>query len=123
MGATAWLSRRRLTRAKVLSLPLGGRLLRCGPTKDVNFPWVILGRALYHHALVAGRAHANRGTLSLATSEDAPNWVERLDAARRRAIERVFRRLRDEDADMEVTDELTALLTPVVKQADLAPGA
>jgi hypothetical protein len=121
-GATAWLSRRRLTRAKVLSLPLGGRLLRCGPTKDVGFPWVVLGRALYHHSLVSGRTHANRGTLSLAGSEDAPNWIDRLDATRRRAIERAFRRLRDADADPEVTDELAALLGPVVAQAKLAPG-
>jgi hypothetical protein len=122
-GATAWLSRRRLTRAKVLSLPLGGRLLRCGPTRDVSFPWVVLGRALYHHALVAGRTHANRGTLTLIGNGDAPNWVDRLDATRRRAIERVFRRLRDDGADPELTDELTALLTPVLAEADLAPGA
>jgi hypothetical protein len=115
-GATAWLSRRRL------SLPLGGRLLRCGPTRDVNFPYVVLGRALYHHARIAGRTHANRGPLELAGHEDAPNWIDRLPRERRGALERLFRRLREEEGGPEVTEELAALLVPILAEADAAPG-
>lgn len=121
-GATAWWSSSRLERARVLRQPLGGRLLRCGPTKNVNFPYVVLGRALYHHALVAGRAHADRGPLSLAVDDDAPNWVDGLPAARRKALEGLFRRLREGDSAEEITEELTLLLTPVITETDAAPG-
>jgi hypothetical protein len=122
-GATAWLSRGRLMRTRVLSLPLGGRLLRCGPTRDVNFPYVVLGRALYHHARIAGRTHANRGPLELRGDEEAPNWVDRLPRERRAALERIFRRLREEEAGPEGTEELSAVLAPILAEADAVPGA
>ncbi len=121
-GVTAWASTGRLTKTRVLSLPLGGRLLRCGPSQDVNFPYVVLGRALFHHGLVAGRNHANRGPLELADVEDGPNWIDRIEAAQRRALERCFRRLRDGDAGGEVREELAALLAPIVAAGELAPG-
>jgi Domain of unknown function (DUF3482)/50S ribosome-binding GTPase len=121
-GATAWLSSGRIARIRVLSLPLGGRLLRCGPSRNVNLPYVVLGRALAHHALVAGRSHASRGPLDPAAGEDAPNWVDRLAPSQRSGLERLFRRLRDGDAGAEVEDELTALLVPLVAEADPGPG-
>lgn len=121
-GVTAFFSRGRLIRTRVLNLPLGGRLLRCGPTRDVNFPWVVLGRALYHHARIVGRTHANRGTLTLERQEDEPSWVDRIPRDRRNTIEHAFRRLRDDSGDELATEELAALLAPLVADADLAPG-
>jgi hypothetical protein len=122
-GATAFLSSGRLARARVLSLPLGGRLLRCGPTRDLNFPWVVLGRALYHHARVAGRTHADRGALTLDSGERGPSWVERIPRERRTAIERCFRRLRDGAPDAEVLEELTRLLVPLIEEGSAGPVA
>lgn len=119
-GATALFGSGRLTRTRVAHLPLGGRLLRCGPTRNVNFPYVVLGRALYHHARVAGRSHANRATLTLSAEDAGESWLDRIDASRRKALERCFRRLRDGDSD--VTEELVALLAPIVAQTDAAPG-
>ena len=121
-GATAWLSQGRLARARVMNLPLGGKLLRCGPSRDVNFPYVILGRALYHHARVAGRTHADREALSLGAAGDAPNWVERLASGTREELERHFRALRRGNAGAAATDELASLLEPVVAEADAVPG-
>jgi hypothetical protein len=76
-GAGAWWSSSRLARVRVFALPLGGQLLRCGPAASPNFPYVVLGRALYHHARIAGRTHAVRSPLMLA---DGPgeNWIDRL---------------------------------------------
>jgi len=59
-GALGYFSSQKLAETKVLHQPLGGKRLRCGPTKNVQFPFVLLGRARLHHALVAARTHAQR---------------------------------------------------------------
>ena len=122
-GATAWWSSGRLARARVLNLPLGGRLLRCGPTRDVNFPYVVLGRALYHHIRIAGRTHANRDALALGQESEGEvsgmeNWVERLPGDRRNALERSFRSLRRGESAGGAIEELTAQLEPILAEAD-----
>ena len=107
-GAGAWWSSDRLAQTRVLTLPLGGRALRCGPAQSANFPWVVLGRALHHHARVAGRSHADRSRLSLADPAGA-NWLESVEPARRRALERLFRGLRRGEAlREELARELVA---------------
>lgn len=117
-GAGAWLSAKRLTRTRVLSLPLGGRLLRCGPVHSANFPYVVLGRALYHHARIAGRTHADRGTLALGGDAD-PGGMARLDPARRRELERLFRAIRNGE---ERTEDLAECLVPLIAAADAPAG-
>jgi hypothetical protein len=121
-GAAALWSSQRLSKARVFDLPLAGRELRCGPTRNPNFPWVVLGRALHHHARLAGRTHADRGELTLDQADAAPGWVERIGRERRGSLERCFARLQGGDADPELRAELAALLLPVVQQADAAPG-
>lgn len=121
-GAGALWSSLRLEKARIQGLALGGRELRCGPTRNPNFPWVVLGRALHHHARLAGRTHADRRALALDPSGAAPVWADRIGRDRRAALERCFARLRDGDADPARAEELAALLGPVVAQADIAPG-
>jgi Domain of unknown function (DUF3482)/50S ribosome-binding GTPase len=118
-GAGAWWTSTRLARMRVLQLPMGGRLLRCGPASSANFPYVVLGRALYHHARVAGRAHADRSELVLGDDPDRANWIERMDPGRRRELDRIFRDIR---AGEERTADLAECLLPVVAEGD-APGA
>jgi hypothetical protein len=103
---------------RVLQLPMGGRLLRCGPVQSANFSYVVLGRALYHHARIAGRTHANREALFLGDGEDRENWVERLDASRRRELDRIFR---DTRAGEERTADLAECLVPLLVEGD-GPG-
>jgi hypothetical protein len=79
---------------------------------------VVLGRALLHHARIAGRAHADRGALRLADAEPRENWVERLAPGRRAELDRLFRAIRSGE---ERTDALAACLTPIVTEGD-APG-
>lgn len=117
-GAGAWLSSTRLAKTRVASLPMGGRLLRCGPAQSLNFPYVVLGRALYHHARIAGRTHANRTALSLAEDSERENWIERLASARRKELDRIFRDLR---AGEERREDLCECLMPIVGEGD-APG-
>jgi hypothetical protein len=82
----------------------------------------VLGRALHHHARLAGRTHADRRALSLDPAGAAPSWADRIEKPRRAALERCFARLREGDADPERAEVLAALLAPLVAQADVAPG-
>jgi GTPase Era involved in 16S rRNA processing len=62
-GAGAWLGADNLAHYKILHQPLGGRRLRYGPVKNVNFLLYVVGRALAHHQRIAERTHAQRGAL------------------------------------------------------------
>jgi hypothetical protein len=115
-GATAFFGGRRLTRVKVLTLPLGGVLLQCGPTRHANFPYVVLGRALHHRATIAGRAHADRRELVVDEADGHGSAVDRLSGDERRSLDASFRRLRDGAAAHEVSDTLAAVLEHLIEQ-------
>ncbi len=101
-GALGYFSSDKLADVKVLRQPMGGRRLRCGPTRNLQFPFVLLNRALLHHALVAGRTHAQRGVLQIgadaaggadttATGSESPTTYP---ASVTRELTRQFTRLR-----------------------------
>jgi hypothetical protein len=104
----------RLAKVRVLGAPIGGYELRVGPITDPNFPWVLLSRALLHAKLVAERNHARREALALDARAGA-HLADDIDAERRRALDGLFRRLRNErglDAAGRgaLTDTIAALL-------------
>jgi hypothetical protein len=113
-GASALMGIRRLARIRVMGLPLGGRELLIGPVRDLNFPWVILGRAVLHHRMVAERNHARREALLLETS-GGENLTDALPADSRRAINRVLARIRSQGgADRAQREELERLIEPLL---------
>ena len=113
-GASAWLSANRLQHIEVMKLPLGGRKLICGPVPSRNFPYVILGRAIQHHAVVAQRPHAARGAMVIGPQETDAHWIDALDGRARRRLEKAFvqcrRRRADETTIETITDEIEPLL-------------
>ena len=90
-GAMGWLGADKLADVKLMHQPLGGKLLRCGPTPNPNFPYVLLGRARHHHAEVAGRTHAQRGALVLDAADAGA--MNPLDDAQRKALAAGFKRV------------------------------
>ena len=115
IGATgALVGSDRLAKVEVLGQSLGGYELRLGPITDPNFPWVMLGRALLHVRLVAERNHARREALVI-DAERVDHRADAIDAARRRTLDGVFRKLRA-DASINHTerkrliDEIAALI-------------
>jgi GTPase Era involved in 16S rRNA processing len=93
-GISARITADRIAGTRVLGQPLGGQMLAVGPMRNINFPYVILGRALLHHRMVEDRTHAFRGPLELTQQ---PGGMQHLDAAVRRRLERVFTRLRKQE--------------------------
>jgi len=50
---------------KLLGQTIGKRELSIGPMQNLNFPYILLGRALYHSSTLAKRSHAIRDNLQL----------------------------------------------------------
>ena len=121
-GAAGWVGAGKLAEVRLINQPLGGKLLRCGPTRSVNFPFVLLGRARYHHALVAGRTHAARGALELDPAGEAR--VTPLTAEERKALAAACKRAPKAAGDLEqltlLTRELSEAIRPILA-ADDAP--
>ena len=69
-GALGYFSSDKLADVKVMHQSLGGMRLRCGPTRNLQFPFVLLSRAMLHYAVVARRTHAQRGVLKVGYADD-----------------------------------------------------
>ena len=80
-----------LYEVKVLGQNLGKRELSIGPMQNLNFPYVLLGRSLYHASAIAKRSHAKRSELDL----DNVSFTETImDASMRKELEKVHSKLR-----------------------------
>jgi len=98
---------------------LAGGTLAIGPYAALNFPWILLDRALAALAYVTHRSHARRDRIEL----EAARLVEPLQAAGltvsrwsdedRREGERIFARWRRRGADAaEGVEQLRSILRP-----------
>jgi len=66
-----------LSDVKVLGQKLGKRSLEAGPMKPLNFPYILLNRALFHAAKVASRSHALRNRVVLEMGRDfTEKWMD-----------------------------------------------
>lgn len=63
-----------------------------GPVQDLQFGYIVLGRAVDHWWHISQRNHAGRDPLELPPSES--HWLETLGADTRKAIQRALTRLR-----------------------------
>lgn len=117
-GTSAWFSYKRIGEVKILGLPLGGLELRVGPARNINFPYVVLGRALYHHAAVMHRTHAQRDVLCLdATAEQAS--ARSIEDSQRKRLERVFSQLRSSEEgsyEPELVEQLAEIIDEISLQ-------
>jgi hypothetical protein len=73
-GAASWFYADRIAKLKIMGIPTGGKRCIYGPIKNVNFPFVLLGRSLWYQQMVSTRAHANRSSITVEKSalEDFP---------------------------------------------------
>jgi len=68
-GIGAYMGFDELSEIKIFGKTLGNSYLEVGPMKNRNFPYIVLGRALYHLHIVATHSHANRKSVSLRREE------------------------------------------------------
>lgn len=130
-GTAAWWSADRIAEFKIGPLPLGGKRLSVGPSRNLNLAYVILGRALHHHAVIAARTHAHRGALMLDltpgdTASPSGNWLDQLPAPQRKAVQRALNLLikgpENETSLALLTDALVPILAREDRKADGKPA-
>lgn len=92
-GAFAWVGADRLAELTVVNQRMGGRLARYGPSRNVNFPFVLFGRARIHALLIAERTHARRDVLDLSVADRLEEGVS-LDPSLQRELGKLFAELR-----------------------------
>jgi signal recognition particle receptor subunit beta len=112
-GAGAFWGANRLEKVRVLSMPLGGKQLKCGPVRSGNFAFVLLGRAVLHYRLVAGRSHASR--LPLEVGQDGETVLKALTASDRKALGRLFSRAAKPAGLSPVDGELAETIEPMLR--------
>jgi len=89
-----------LSEVKVLGRSLGRKQLEIGPMQSIGFPYILLGRALYHANRVADRSHAKRGSIELEMSQTfKTKW---LTPDRRKSLEKLHQKFRS-DTEVDIT--------------------
>lgn len=64
-GVGAYFGFNELSEVKVLGQTLGKRYVQMGPMDNRNFPYILLGRGLYHTSKVATQSHASRDVVDI----------------------------------------------------------
>jgi hypothetical protein len=102
-GAVGWQAAEWSSSVRVFQLPgmervgLAGKRVQVGPTSNRNLPYVALGRARYHHALVEGRTHAQREELVVDHENEKAGTLNRFPDNVDKRLEKIFHRIRRAD--------------------------
>jgi hypothetical protein len=108
-------------------LRVGGSALVVGPYAALNFPWILLDRALATLCYVSNRAHARRDEVTLtsaamkAAMEEAGISTARWDEETRKGCERIFAAIRRGKATREQRAELRELIRKQLPAVSAAP--
>jgi hypothetical protein len=90
-GATwAALGGRTMARTKILGLPLGGREIRIGPVRNIQFLYILLDRIMLYCAHISNWAHGRRDYDSDREAE-RPGYAEQWDSNARELCRDFFR--------------------------------
>ncbi len=94
-GAGAYFGFTELSEIKVLGQTLGKRYLQMGPMANRNFPYILLGRILYHTTQIATLSHAKRESIKIdMESRFKEKW---LDDDLRNSLEKYHKKFRSGD--------------------------
>jgi hypothetical protein len=110
----AWKYADEIGQIRVKGIPSGGKLLSYGPAKNINFPFVVLGRALLHHRMICQRTHAVRDKLEL--GKPALEW---LSDKERRTLAQLFNDIR---VGKKASQRRTALADMILQWGLLVDG-
>ena len=113
-GVGAYVGFNELSEVKVLGQTLGKRYLEMGPMKNRNFPYILLGRILYHTTQVAALSHAARERMKIAVdSTFKKKW---LDDDLKKSLEKYHSKFRSgNEVKIEDMQDYEAYIKSVLK--------
>ena len=96
----------------------GKKIIRIGPHKNPNFPWILLDRALLHFKSIRDLAHSRRDKISLAINGSEQRIASNLDHDIRKSLNRIFVSIRKrQSSDMgRNQSELERILIEVIAE-------
>jgi GTPase Era involved in 16S rRNA processing len=104
-----------LSEIKVLGKTLGKKYLQMGPMENRNFPYILLGRAVYHTSKVASRSHARRSVADI--EMDSTFKTKWLDDTLQKELEKYHKKFRSDDTmNAEVLKEYNDLIKGVLEK-------
>ncbi len=102
-GAGAVLGYDKLADIKILGQKLGKKELKIGPMKNINFPYILLNRSLFHAKTIINRSHALREKELLKSVESISEQF--IDSKTRKQLEKLHTKFRKsnkaKDKDIE----------------------
>ena len=113
-GVGAFFAFNELSEVKVLGQTLGKRYLEIGPMENRNFPYILLGRTIYHTTQVANRSHAVRTVAEF--TMDSTFKEKWLNDDLRKSLEKYHKKFRaGKTLDAETLSEYENLIQDVLK--------
>lgn len=118
-GASAlyFSARRFATIENISRMFQGARLLRIGPHKNQNFPWVLVDRALLHYHSMRDLAHSRREIISL-SGDHKMSVVAQLAGWHRKELSGLFSAIRKKNTEAAslLEQELEKSLLKIIEQ-------
>ncbi len=114
-GVGAYLAFNELSEIKVLGQTLGQKYLEIGPMKNRNFPYILLGRLLYHTETIAKRSHAKRTVEAFEMDHDfKEKW---LSDSVRKVLEKYHKKFRSgKEVELKLLREYEDIIETVLKK-------
>jgi len=114
-GVGAYFGFKELSDIKVLGQSLGKRYIQIGPMENRNFPYILLGRAIFHAYHISTRSHAKREVEQLLMDTSfKEKW---LDDSLRKSLEKEHKVFRSGDSvETEAIEAYTKLLEEVLEK-------
>ena len=98
----------------IIEMLQGSKIVRIGPHKNPNFPWILLDRALLHYKNIYDLAHSRRDKISLYQNNKNQGVVAKINSKQREKLNKLFvsirkKRIRD-------SENLQNLLENIIKE-------
>ena len=99
----------------IIGVLQGKQMIRIGPHKNPNFPWVLLDRAVLHYKSMRDLAHSRREKVKISAESNEQRIVAKLDSGTKKELNRIFSSIRKKrSGDMtERQNELEVVLMKV----------
>ena len=105
---SAWLGADKLTKTSVKGLPLGGYQACMGPMRNLNFPYVVIGRFLFLFEQLKNKNHADR--IAIIMSEEVlTSKIEQMQKSESKALHLACKKLIGQKPVEDLRDSLMAL--------------
>jgi len=114
-GVGAYLGFDKLASTKVLGKSLADEYIEVGVSKNKNFPYIILSRAIYYASLLKNLSHAKRDTIHINIDESFTNrW---LNESNKKVFEKLHQAIQKQKTiTPEIEQDYTDSICEVIKK-------